>query len=555
MASRISAAFARLRPERGFTMYAVMGAMLAIMILSVTAFAAAGGDLRGARYDQDLKRAYSAAEAGLNYYLSDLNQDNTFWRKCDAVPAPSVVNNYNDSPLKKVNVSGETDAQYAIEMLPAIDPNTGNRYTKCNPAQASKTMINPKTGTFQIRSTGFVRGARRTIVGTFRRKKFLDFLYFTDFETANPVTYSVATGGNPTTPDIQDWASTDCSVYYRDGRGSASYTGVADETQSDGSIIQRNISTGCTEINFITGDNLNGPMHTNDQMLVCGTPAFGRDNQDFEEYSDPTGWRGNGGCGGNSPNFVGKYVPGAGILSLPPSNQALTSLVDPGYTFTGRTNIVLNGGNIIVTNNGSTTTLPFPPNGIVYVESGPNCGVFYDPTRTDPSDTPTDCGDAYVHGPYGNDLTIAAEKDIIIDGNINKTADNMVGLIANNFVRVNHPVTNRVSTYNGSSYRWDCTNNGMTPNQIDAAILALNYSFIVDNWYCGNALGTLTVNGAIAQKYRGIVGTFGSSNTGYLKNYVYDDRLKYREPPHFLDPVQTAWRIIRETEQTPPAGP
>jgi Tfp pilus assembly protein PilX len=552
LTSLIYAASARLRREGGFTMFAVMGAMLAIMILSVTAFAAAGGDIRGSRYDQDLKRAYSAAEAGLNYYLSDLNQDNTFWRKCDQVPAPSVVNNYNDSPLKKVNVSGETDAQYAIEMLPTVDPSTGARYPKCDINNASKTMIDAKTGTFQIRSTGFVRGARRTIIGTFRRKKFLDFLYFTDLETANPVAYDVWTGGNPTTPDIEDWASNSCSVYYRDGRGNAAYTGTADEP---GTAPLRNISFGCVEINFITGDNINGPMHTNDQMLVCGTPAFGRTNQDSIEVSDTTGWRGNGGCSGNAPNFVGKYTPGAGILSLPPSNQSLTSLVDAGYTFTGRTNIQLTGSNIVVTNNGTTTTKPYPPNGIVYVQNGPNCGVFYDPVATDPSQTPTDCGDAYVHGPYGGDLTIATEKDIIVDGNITKTADNMLGLIANNFVRVNHPVTNRVSTYNGSSYSWTCTNNGSTPNQIDAAILALSYSFIVDNWYCGNALGTLTVNGAIAQKYRGIVGTFGSNDTGYLKNYVYDDRLKYREPPHFLDPVQTAWRIVRETEQTPPAGP
>ena len=42
---------------------------------------------------------------------------------------------------------------------------------------------------------------------------------------------------------------------------------------------------------------------------------------------------------------------------------------------------------------------------------------------------------------------------------------------------------------------------------IDAAILAINHSFIVDNYDCGSPLGTLTVNGAIAQKYRGAVGT------------------------------------------------
>jgi hypothetical protein len=287
-------------------------------------------------------------------------------------------------------------------------------------------------------------------------------------------------------------------------------------------------------------------------MLVCGTPSFGRTNQDFIEASDPTGWRGNGGCGGNSPNFVGKYVPGSGVLSLPPSNSQLKNVVDPGYTFTGQTTIVLSGTNVVV--NG--VTKPIPPSGVIYVQNGPNCGVFYDPTQTDRSQTPADCGDAYVHGTYGDDVTIAAEKDIIVDGNIVKNGDFMTGLIANNFVRVDHPVTNRVSTYNGSGYSWTCSNSSASPvTKIDAAILALNYSFIVDNWYCGNALGNLTVTGAIAQKYRGIVGTFGGSQTGYLKDYNYDDRLKYREPPHFLDPVQTAWRVIRETEQVPAAGP
>jgi hypothetical protein len=44
----------------------------------------------------------------------------------------------------------------------------------------------------------------------------------------------------------------------------------------------------------------------------------------------------------------------------------------------------------------------------------------------------------------------------------------------------------------------------------------------------------------------------GSSNSGYTKSYNYDDRLRYREPPSFLDPVQVSWRVVRQTEQVPP---
>jgi hypothetical protein len=52
------------------------------------------------------------------------------------------------------------------------------------------------------------------------------------------------------------------------------------------------------------------------------------------------------------------------------------------------------------------------------------------------------------------------------------------------------------------------------------------------------------VKGAIAQKYRGAVGTTG--NTGYVKNYEYDDRFRTTEPPQFTAPVESDWVIGRE---------
>ena len=75
---------------------------------------------------------------------------------------------------------------------------------------------------------------------------------------------------------------------------------------------------------------------------------------------------------------------------------------------------------------------------------------------------------------------------------------------------------------------------------------------MVDNYYCGGPLGTLSITGAIVQKYRGPVGTGGTTiSNGYVKDYDYDDRLKYREPPHFLDPVQSSWKVLSQTEQVP----
>ena len=39
--------------------------------------------------------------------------------------------------------------------------------------------------------------------------------------------------------------------------------------------------------------------------------------------------------------------------------------------------------------------------------------------------------------------------------------------------------------------------------------------------------------------------------TGYIKDYQYDDRLQYRSPPYFLDPIAASWHVIRSNEQVP----
>ena len=81
---------------------------------------------------------------------------------------------------------------------------------------------------------------------------------------------------------------------------------------------------------------------------------------------------------------------------------------------------------------------------------------------------------------------------------------------------------------------------------IDAAILSTAHSFIVDNYACGKHLGELTVWGAIAQFWRGPVGT-GSNSTGYTKNYNYDERFKYLQPPDFLTPSSSQLKLDRIT--------
>jgi hypothetical protein len=250
---------------------------------------------------------------------------------------------------------------------------------------------------------------------------------------------------------------------------------------------------------------------------------------------------------------------------MPPTNSTLQTVATAGgLVYTGKTIIRFNsGGNMTVTNalvnGGSPQTRALPTNGVIYVKNNTgNCGTIQPPSNADYKEGAS-CGNLYVSGTYTASMTLAAANDIIIappssvpltsvtstnpvDGGTGNadligSGNSVMGLVANNFVRVFHPCNPEVSPL-------------MKNVRIDAAILSLAHSFTVDNHDCGSQLQQLTVNGAIAQKYRGAVGTTGG--TGFVKNYNYDDRLRYRSPPYFLEPVAASWHVIRSNEQVPP---
>jgi hypothetical protein len=513
--------------EHGFSMLIVMGVMAASALFVAAAFAAANGDLPLTRDSQDRKQAYAAAEAGINYYQYHLNQDPDYWTRCTNVPPPNATEN---QPVNQKWITGTTDprrwrnvagspTQYTLELMPA----TG--YSTCIENNLS-TMIDPATGAFRVRATGRPRAGsklKRSLVASFRRRSFLDFLYFTDFETTDPINY----GSN------QTWAQAACGDQYR--------------AQRDNS---------CSEIQFASADEINGPFHTNDDILTCGTPEFGRNSADSIEFSGPApGYTRLGGssCSGN-PVFNGPRRAGVKALSMPPTNTTLEAVATAGgLVYQGKTTIRFNGSpsnNMTVTNSlvngGSPQTRALPANGVLYVQNrSGGCGSQPPPSNATYAE-PSTCGNLYISGTYTSSMTLAAANDIIIrppastsNGDLIGSGNSVLGLVANNFVRVYHPC---VSGNNVSPV--------MDNVRIDAAILSLLHSFAVDNHDCGARLETLTVNGAIAQKYRGAVGTSGG--TGFTKDYNYDDRLRYRSPPYFLEPIAASWHVVRSNEQVPP---
>lgn len=560
----------RAKNEEGFTMIMTvigLSLMAALVLVSVTAV---NGDSHLTQHDLRQKQAYEAAKAGIDDYAYHLHANNSYWTACANISGATAVNEVGKTE-KRLTVPGTAGSEYAIELLPS----TTGGYAKCDTSHATESMLqstDPLKGTFRIRSNGYAGDAHTAIVATFKPASFLDYVYFTQRETSDPVTYGEST--------LVEAAEKQCSKAIREGRYEAE-------------ILK---SKGyCDVISFVSEDFINGPMHTNDAFAICGTPTLGGSAADPIEVSGPPeGWfstwelaPSKKGCSGSNKNFQGTLTANSAVLDPPPTNEELSDIAEEKFTFQGQVRICLSAESMTVMtystenscqkpSNVVYPTGPIPGNGVVYVKQSGTC-PNYTPFNLSYVVTAENaaCGNAYVEGTYSGQLTIATYNDIIITGNLcMETCSNelplegegVLGLVANNFVRIYHPVelkhpqTCELKKVNGQwktvcvddLTKWECTGNaagaleGVT---IDAAILAISHSFIVDSYDCGKKLGTLRVNGAIAQKYRGAVGTGtgGTSGTGYLKSYNYDSRLKYIEPPSFIAPEKTAWVIGRET--------
>ncbi len=572
-----------LRADGGFTMVPMMGALLVLLTLTAVALGEVDNDTRLTQGDRERKQALAAAEAGVQDYLVHLKQNSAYWQLCSTPGNPGYTGAANASlnprrtsasQLRWGNLDGSS-AQFAVEILPA------NGAAQCV-VNDETSVVDKDTGALRIRVTGRPRSGStvtRTLVTSIRPRGFLNFVYWTDFESGDPLWLNLLNRTTREDPrpdgrpqrDVVTWGYDECARYHHASpsprdlqfRGTGPSNG---RRQSDGTWVTH--TDRCDEIRFTTGDGVNGPMHTNDQILVCGTPTFGRTGRsvpDPVELGGRPGWRPCSNDGTSQPVVYGDLEEETEREEMPASNTSLRNDARDPYRFFGRTKIVFSGNTMTVTNLTTKVvrTLTPPSGTVIYVANDPAstqpCGSYtYTPLK--PYDEPAGCGNVYVSGRYNASLTIGAENDIVVRDHLDRgTSGAMLGLISNNWIRVWHPIT---ATYNTAGELSSCANDtgmeadGVTPKyvdnmRIDAAILSLNHSFTVDGYFCGAKLGTLRVRGAIAQRYRGPVGTNGSGGTGYLKDYQYDDRLRYRSPPRFMTPVNGAWRVGSVIEQVP----
>jgi len=529
---------------------ALVGVILSMAILSLFLLSSLAYALNGtvpARKDQDAKTAIGAAEAGIDEFIARLNADTTY--------------------IGRTNYPGNTNvdtSNTAFSTAGRVIPGTGTQGARFNYSVLTTAAQTAQNGVIRLTVTGTSSpgnggaAVSRTLTATLQPKGFLSFVYLTDYEVVDP-----ALLGSPAA----------CANYY----------------YASGSLPARTTVSGCTEIQWQTGDVVAGPMHSNDALQVNG-------DVNFTSVKTETSWPATNGAAATAKTWWGtEPYPLAGFspkyaasIPLPSSNntllQNLTPDVDgdsstpvgPGCYYTGATRIILQGTTMKVLSPSTTRsdtsqsspqcynpstptveqTVPIPP--VIYIDSsssGCTVGAIGYPMSTEVYTAGTSSalswgispnyactrGSAYVQGASNTQVTIAAKDDVVITGDITLTGGtsgtNVVGLIAGNFAWVYHPV--KAGNVNLLTSTQDV-------NNVAAAILALRHSFVVQNWSAGANLGNLNVTGSISQKFRGAV---GQGTAGYLKNYVYDSRLSYLQPPFFLTPVGSPWQLATVTDK------
>lgn len=560
MLTRLSALARRrqaAKDEEGIAMLMVIASALVLTILTTASFQYALSNIPQSRRDADFQGALSAAEAGIDDYVSHLNQNATYWITPDcANPAMKGPANANGSCLYA--------GQPTWVRVPGQVANNESSFHYDVDASAT-----PSTGAITVTATGRVRNVDRTVRTVVRRKGVAEFLYYSDIESVDPANTSVY--GDTAT------AQQKCAHHFWD------------TTPRDQSY--------CKDIQFVTGDSINGPVHTNDALLINGSPTY----NGTVETSWPSCQPANGVAtcyrdGGSATPRFRKSIVYSAQLDLQATvagdkAQATAGLSNgpPGCLYTGPTRIVFKGdGTMDVWSPYSQGTLnpscgtapitdkqnvPIPSNNVIYVQSVPQAqaapagtaacaagSIGGLPQSGDLNTNYQHCrdGDVWVEGTVKGRVSVASENNIVITDNLTYagglSGSDVLGLLATNYVQVYHPLacTTRDSNGNCTAVANMSRLSGGTfqAPMIQAAIQALAHSFIVQLYQYGAQLDTIHVSGAIAQKYRGPVGTFGgSSRTGYFKDYNYDTRLRFAPPPYFLDPVQTRYGVYTFSEQ------
>lgn len=599
----------RVADEAGAALVVVLALSITMLILITAALSFSLSGVKTARNDSDSTSALAAAYAGIDEYSSRLSNDSRYQGYGNPNSPFTIATGSEDTvalpPADEENPAFGIGATGTWATIAGSDGRASFRYEVDNSHYSG-------TGTLRVRSTGRVGDETQSIVADLKQTGFIDFLYFSEHEIMDP--------------DISDTRCGD------DGKRPSDWAAV-----KSGSTVKH--GSYCTEIQFGEHDILDGKVHSNDILRVCGA-TFKRAVTTATKIVSPEYVHS---CSTDGiftdPKNAGGVIPRVAEMNMPPTNGEMQKearvdldIARPGCMYTGPTQITFNSNGTVnvvspwtkVTQPSLTVGIPngsgaecgdigamhtsagstFTPPGqnLLYVQGVPkdstdpnywaepvwipgsrwssgywsggetpagftcnNSGasnegwVFKQPSsgatvryplsneRTpeeSSSSSPSyGCvtGDAYIKGTVSGQITVASANFVYITGDLlyNDTAVDVLGIVGNNAVWVWNPMNTSSSGYGCSSSRCPMTAKNRT---INGAILSVKHTFQVQNYAIGGDRGVLTVNGAIAQKFRG---TVGRGSNGYDKSYNYDARLFAISPPKFLLPTSTTYGVTK----------
>lgn len=563
--------------DRGVALPMVIGVTAALAALMVAGVAFATGAMRNARSDQDWNAALAAAYAGVEEFESRLANDSSYYSYGNpAAPfsAGSTVTLPTGAAANPAFGLGPTGTWATV---PGSNGDAQFRYEVDNSAMGSETRL-------RVRSTGRAGGETRSIVADLKQQGFIDFLYFTDYEVLDPTALNPNSTVNCELREGQPRSQ--CTLINFGGSDSINgpmHTNDAIRTNGNAKF------NGKTTTSWQGNGGKNYIGSGNAPYFKLGYPTFGatigmpatNSQLKKETRSDLPAEVALAGCLYTGPTSIEFLANGRMKVISPWTRYTNTT----GDGATGGSNPARCGtpgptGLAKTTGSGASRSyvgqeIDVPSNSVIYVQNVPKTAGDVNrhegadartPNWSDQvkcaSDTASNigypasgekvpfaaaysctAGDVYVKGTLQGRATVSAENFVYVTGDLTYKSqeDDMLGLVGQNAVWV-----------------WNPLNNSNAPmlsknRTIQAAILSVQHTFMVQNYGAGGNRGTLTVYGAIAQKFRGPVGTGdgGAPTSGYAKSYTYDDRFYNQAPPKFLSPVTTTYGISVWVEVSP----
>jgi|GEM_PF-2867115 len=528
--------------ERGDALILVIIAVMLITLIPAGLVAASVGQLPQTKQRQENQTALAAAEAGLANYENlldqySINQLGNYWQYDASNPPP--VTNVALNGWESVSGSNSEYFHYSVDNTETAS--SGIVHLLVTGAAASGT------------NTQYV-----TLDASFRSQSFLNYLIFDNEMLIDPV-FAVHAAKMP-----NNRAEADCNFMFAQSNGSNQQPTNGPQLPLCQSLLNY----------YVTGQTFNGPVFSNDMFYLAGDPVFNGPVYSASALTsgipahpywiDPI----NAYLGGNNsdnPTFnVGQNVQYHTPLALPQSDTNLAQIAaEGGCLYYGPTQVTLNGTTMTVvspqTKNTSCvgTDVPLPANGVLYVASlaqAKSGTCASGSLNIDQQDAPCQEGNLYIQGTLNGQLTAASENDTTITGNLEYAGcgangtSSLLGLIANNFVQIANDFAKTNTTPDS------CFSHPSNDPVVMAAILTLQHSFAVEDFWKLPFEGTIYLYGALAGNYADIEGVFqGTTITnGYATNYTYDPRLAYLSPPYFLTPVDSSWDKLSSIITTNP---